>query len=358
MRRKNQFDEVMIVNPSQGSTNSNQRVRLMRFHNVYPPEMGYYAEPERYGYYAEPEAYGYYAEPQTYGYYGEADPTMGYYGQVDPALGYYGEADPTMGYYGQVDPAMAYYGEVDPAMGYYGQVDPAMAYYGEVDPAMGYYGEVDPAMGYYGEVDPAMGYYGQAPEFAGVAGWDGYGAYQPPPSAEPVGYFAEENPIGYYGEDPNQAMGYYAQAPEMVGYGEAEPQFAEDYPGMAFYGEPEFAEPEFAGYSGYTRDMPPAFNAGCPLPTNLSGYDEVDGFNGYATPATVNPTCDTMTSQPGTAPSPPETFKPLWSLIKLFVRTSDHASSRRISQWPSYKALERKFICQSTTRSRSNPGSN
>ena len=262
MRRKNQFDEVMIVNPSQGNSNSNQRVRLMRFHNVFPPQMGAFAEPEQFGYYAEPAAYGYYSEPQTYGYYGEADPMMGYYGEVDPAL----------------------------------------SYYGEVDPTMGYYGEVDPALSYYGEADPTMSYYGQAPEFAGVGAWNGYG-YQPA-SSEPVGYFAEENPMGYYGEDPNQSMGYYGQAPEMVGYGEAEPQFAEDYPSVGDYGEPEFA-----GYEGYTRDMPPAFNAGCPLPTNLSGYD---GFEGYTAPATVNPSCDTMTPQPGTAPSPPETFKPLW----------------------------------------------
>jgi hypothetical protein len=316
MRRKNQFDEVMIVNPSQGSTNSNQRVRLMRFHNVFPPQMGAYAEPEQYGYYAEPASYGYYAEPAGYGYYAEADPAMGYYGEVDPAMGYYGEVDPAMGYYAEVDPAMGYYAEVDPAMGYYGEVDPTMGYYGEVDPAMGYSGEVDPAMGYYGEVDPAMGYYaevdpsmgqygyyGQRPEFSGVGAWNGYGEYQPPRS-EPVGYFAEENPMGYYGEDPNQSMGYYGQTPEMVGYGEVEPQFAEDYPGVGDYGEAEFA-----GYGGYTRDMPPAFNAGCPLPTNLNGYD---GFEGYTAPATVNPTCDTMTSQPGTAPSPPDTFKPLW----------------------------------------------
>jgi hypothetical protein len=90
----------------------------------------------------------------------------------------------------------------------------------------------------------------------------------------------------------------------MVGYGE--PQFAEEYPGMAYYGEPEI------GYGGYVRDVAPAFNAGCPLPTNLSGFDDVDGFGGYSTPATVNPTCDQITPQPGTAPAPPETFKPLW----------------------------------------------
>jgi hypothetical protein len=302
MKRQNQFDEVMIVNPSQGKINSEQRVRLMRFHNTIPPELSGFAEPDPYGYYAEPEVYGYYAEPEPYGYYGEIDPAMGYYGEVEPAYGYYGEADPTMGYYAEVEPAYGYYGEVDPAMGYYGEVEPAYGYYGEVDPTMSYYGQVDPTYGYYGEVDPAMGYYAQAPEFAGVGAWDGYGYGENQPAGpDPVGYFAEENPMGYYGEDPNQPMGYYGQAPEMVGYGE--PDFAEEYPGVAYYGEPE--------YAGYVRETEAAYNAGCPLPTNVNGYEDGD-FAGYARPATVNPSCDQITPQPGSTPSAPETFKPLW----------------------------------------------
>jgi len=292
MRREQQFDEVMIVNPSEGSTNSNQRVRLMRFHNVIPPELSGFAESEPYGYYAEPE---------TYGYYSEADPPLGYYAEVDPRFGYYAEAEPPLGYYAEVDPRLAHYDEAEPAL----------SYYSEVDPRYGYYSETDPTMGYYSEAEPAYGYYAQAQESPGVGAWNGYHEYRPA-AAEPVGYFAEENPVGYYGEDVNQAMGYYGQTPEMVGYGEAEPQFAEDYPGMSFYGEQDFAEPEFAGYSGYTRDTPPSFNAGCPLPTNLSGYDDVDGYDGYTSPTTVNPTCDTMSAQPGTAPSIPDTFKPLW----------------------------------------------
>ena len=92
MRREEQFDEVMIVNPSQGSPGSNQRVRLMRFHNVIPPEMAGFAEPE---------PYGYYAEPAEYGYYSEVDPTLGYYAEVEPAYGYYSEVDPALGYYAE-----------------------------------------------------------------------------------------------------------------------------------------------------------------------------------------------------------------------------------------------------------------
>jgi hypothetical protein len=299
MRRKNQFDEVMIVNPSEGSANSNQRVRLMRFQNVFPPQMAGYAEPDAYGYYAEPETYGYYGQPQPYGYVAESP-----YPSAAQNVGYYAEAEPAYGYYGQVDPSLSYYSEADPAYGYYGEADPPLGYYGGAHPAYGYYGEVEPAVGYYGQADPAYGYYAQTPEFAGPGYSGGPVGYAEP---EPVGYFAEETPMAYYGEDA-MPMGYYGQ-PEMVGYGEAEQQFAEEYPGVGVYGEPEFGESEFAGYDGYTRDMPPAFNPGCPLPTNLSGYE---GFEGYTSPATVNPSCDTMTSQPGTAPSTPDTFKPLW----------------------------------------------
>jgi hypothetical protein len=266
MKKKRGFDEVMIVNPGQPGSDATQRVRLMRFHNVFPPEMGGYAEPG-YGYYGEPiEDYGYFAE----------DPYLSEdlnYGQIDPSLGYYGEPDLAYGYYGQVDPALNYYGQVDPTLGYYGLGYAPLGAWGEPNA----YGQVEP-VGYFAEEFP-VGYYGEQ---------------------YPLSGYAEDFPMGYYGEDPYQ-VGYYSQVPEMVGYGEPDLQ---GYPGMAYYGEPDVAN-----YSGYVRDIPPPFNAGCPLPTNLSGFDDVDG---YSTPATVNPTCDQITPQPGSAPSPPETFKPLW----------------------------------------------
>jgi hypothetical protein len=302
MKRRDQFDEVMIVNPSRDRSQSDQRVRLMRFHNTMPPELSGFGEP--YGYYAEPEPYGYYAAPGPYGYYGEVDPALSYYSEVGPGYGYYGEVDPALSYYSQVNPTYGYYGEVDPALSYYGEVDPALSYYGEVDPAYGYYGEVDPALGYLGHVGQAYGYYGQAPEFAGPGIGDGYGygyGESQPAGGEPVGYFAEEQPMGYYSEDPSQAMGYYGQAPEMAGYGE--PEFAEEYPGVSYYGEPD--------YSGYARQTEGAFNPGCPLPTNVSGFED-EGYGGYSQPATVNPSCEQVTPQPGSTPSAPEAFKPLW----------------------------------------------
>ncbi len=290
MKRQNQFDEVMIVNPSENGTNSDQRVRLMRFHNIYPPELGRFAEPNYYGYYAGPQTYGYYGQPGPYGYPGE-DPYL----SQDRISGEFG------GPYG-------YYGETDPMVGYYGQVDPTL--YGPPEPNYGYYGQSEPAPGYY-QANPGYGYYAQAP--ANAETWDGYGYgygnYGPVP--QPVGYFAEEFPFGYYGEDLMPA-GPYGQPPELVGYGEPERQFADDYPPLGYYGETEFAQPEFGNYDGYTREMSPSFNPGCPLPTNVNGLDGVDGFSGYARPATVNPSCDQITPQSGSDPSAPDTFKPLW----------------------------------------------
>jgi hypothetical protein len=193
-------------------------------------------------------------------------------------------------------PEMGYYAE-PPEMGYYGQ-PPEMGYYAE--PEMGYYAEPS-EMGYYAQ-PPGMGYYGQFPEMGYYGG-------------QPVGYFADEPPLGYYGEDPpigayaeDPTMGYYGAMPEMVGYGED--PLAEAYPDMGYYGEPDM--------SGYVRDTAPAFNPGCPLPTNVAGYGESDPYGeaelmaGYTRPNEVSPSCEQFTPQPGPTPSVPETFKPLW----------------------------------------------
>jgi hypothetical protein len=121
-----------------------------------------------------------------------------------------------------------------------------------------------------------------------------------------LGYYSEDLPMGAYAEDPT--MAYYGAMPEMVGYGE-EP-LAEAYPDMGYYGEPDM--------SGYMRDTPPAFNPGCPLPTNVAGYGESGPYGeaeqmaGYTRPTEVSPSCGQFTPQPGPNPSVPETFKPLW----------------------------------------------
>jgi hypothetical protein len=169
-------------------------------------------------------------------------------------------------------------------MGYYGE-PPEM--YGEYDP-VGYYAE-EPYVGEdpyvseyypYGEADP-YGYYAEAPELYGWGEPEPYGEY------DPVGYYAEDP---YVGEDPYgevEPYGYYAESPEMYGWGEPE-------------------------ISGYVRDVPPAFNAGCPMPSNVAGFGEAQPLEGYVRPGEVSPSCKDFTPQPGPTPAVPETFKPLW----------------------------------------------
>jgi len=110
-------------------------------------------------------------------------------------------------------------------------------------------------------------------------------------------------PMGYYAEAPD-APGY-AETREMPGYGAYEP-LAENYPGMAGYGA--YGQE----YSGYMRETEPAFNAGCPMPSNVHGFGETDGYEGYVRPSTVNPMCGQITPQPGQEAAPPESFRPLW----------------------------------------------
>ena len=193
---------------------------------------------------------------------------------------------------------------------YYGQPQEVAGY--------GYYGEAPQFPGYSG-----YGYYGEAPQYPGYAGYGyygepadvgGYGYYG---EADPVGYYAEETPVGYYGDDPNMTgeygtAGYGDGQPEMVGYGEGEP-FSEEYPGVSDYAEDysgydDYGEP---GVEGYVRDVPSAFNAGCPLPLN-TGLAAGDEFAGYSKPGDVSPACTTFVEQPGSPSMIPETLRPLW----------------------------------------------
>jgi hypothetical protein len=203
---------------------------------------------------------GYYADPAGYGYYADSPEMMGYYAAEPEAYGYYGD-QPDMGWYAD-----------SPDIGYYG--DPDYGYYAQPDFTTGYYGE--PAMGYYGE--PAIGYYG-----------DQY---------EPVGYYADEWPMGWYGDSL-----------DMAGYSDYEPlsEYADE---VGYYGDQDLA--------GYVRQTAPAYNPGCPIPTNVAGYGEQeqfsdsDPFSGYQRPRSVNAKCEQFTPQPGVNDSVPETFRPLW----------------------------------------------
>jgi hypothetical protein len=264
--KKRGFDEVMIVNPHDLRSNNQQHVTLMRFHGS---PMGYWGQGPEYGWYAEPQEFAECAGPVD----GYGEPDYGYY--AEPEYGYY--AEPEYGWYGET-----------PEMGYWGE-PPDYGHYAEA-PEYGYYAE-PPEYGYYAE-PPEYGYYAEPPEY-GYAEPPNFGEY------EPVGYFAEEQPYGWYGENP-----------EMVGYGEYEP--LSEYPeNVGWYGEPD--------YSGYVRETAAsAYNPGCPMPTNVTGFGEAepfaeaDPFAGYVKPSTVNASCPQFTPQPGTTERIPETFKPLW----------------------------------------------
>jgi hypothetical protein len=153
----------------------------------------------------------------------------------------------------------------------------------------GYYGEAPHMEGYYGEAPHMEGYYGEAPH---MEGYNGYGQ------------------MGYYAEAPHmEGYGQYAEAREMPGYANYEP-LAENYPGMGGYGA--YGSGYGEGYSGYVRETEPRYNAGCPMPTNVHGFGEVDAVDGYVRPSTVNPTCGQFTPQPRHASEVPDSFKPLW----------------------------------------------
>jgi hypothetical protein len=204
---------------------------------------------------------------------------------------------------------------------------------GERTMRFSYYGQpygYAPTLGYY--ADPVEAYYGAAPGYGAYAAEPAYGYYG---EAEPVGYYADETPLGYYadpyaGQHPNMGAYYgpppgYAQAPEMAGYGDpyGDPygdayagdqyadaetygdgeDFADEYPGVADYADNDM--------SGYVRETPPPFNAGCPMPTNV-GMGDADAFAGYVAPSGVNATCQEFTAQPGSPASVPDTFRPLW----------------------------------------------
>jgi hypothetical protein len=118
--------------------------------------------------------------------------------------------------------------------------------------------------------------------------------------------------MGYYADTPEapgySSMGYYANPPGDPRY-EPMADASPEVDGYGAYGQ---------GYSGYVRETHPAFNAGCPMPTNVHGFGEPNMqnmpnmFEGYVKPSTVNPMCGQFTPQPGQEAAPPDTFKPLW----------------------------------------------
>lgn len=249
MTRGDGYDEVMIVNPVDPDRGLNEGVTLMNFHAGQPPEMGGYAGwPAGYG--------GTGADPVFDGAYGyaEADPYSGY-AEAPELVGW---GDPYAYGYGAYAPG---YAEAEPPVGYYADESP-MGDYAESDPYAGYYG--------YGEVDPYAGYgygYGYTPPGLGIV-------HMPYPPRRPRG---------------------------------GTPGVGESYIDPSLQGP--YAEPDM---SGYVRDAAPAFNAGCPMPTNVAGYEEAPELEGYVPPRDVSPTCGNLTPGPAPAGPEPETFRPLW----------------------------------------------
>src|SRR5436189_203577 len=97
---------------------------------------------------------------------------------------------------------------------------------------------------------------------------------------------------------PAPGFGYYA---DPYGY------YADPY---GFYADP-YAQPD-PGMGLYVSETDPAFNAGCPMPTNVHGVDEDPTLGAYIRPENVNAACERFVPQPGTPPGLPETLRPLW----------------------------------------------
>jgi len=164
-----------------------------------------------------------------------------------------------------------------------------MRFHNGYTPGMGYYGYYGEPEQMYGQYDPGygpVGYYAEDPYLSQQYPYAAVDPYS-------YGYYAEpEYPYGEY-----EPLEGYGQMPEMVGYDQYEPL-------QEYYPEP--------GTSGYVRQSPPSFNAGCPIPTNVSGFGEEEPLQGYVRPSTVNASCGQINLQPAAEPSMPETFKPLW----------------------------------------------
>jgi hypothetical protein len=270
MRTKPSFDEVMIVNPFDPSTQ--QGVQHMRFHQV-PGAMGYFAQAP---------------QPQNYGYYGQP---VAAYGQAAPAYGAYAEPADPYGYYAEAPEPYAGYAEPADPYGYYAEAADPYGYVAEPADPYGYYGEPADPYGDYAEAADPYGYYGEPA--------DPYGSYGEP--AEPYGSYAEMDPTyaGYLGYG---APGGFAEMPEMPGYAKPDPAMGQS--AMSYYGDPYFA--------GYVRDQPPQYNPGCPMPVNVAGYEGAGDLSGYVTPSSVSPNCTQFTPQQVQESSSPEIFSALW----------------------------------------------
>ena len=61
------------------------------------------------------------------------------------------------------------------------------------------------------------------------------------------------------------------------------------------------------------RELPPSWNPGCPVPTNVAGLGGWGGgLAGYVKPSSVSPACGQVTPSAAPVIAVPDTFRPLW----------------------------------------------
>jgi hypothetical protein len=183
-----------------------------------------------------------------------------------------------LGHFAEAPDQISYYAEAPETMGYFQEVPEAVGYYAEAPEMMGYYAEA-PEVGYVYEAPETVGYYAEAPEFAEASGEMGYVSESP---AETMGYYGAEPEVGYYGAEPE--VGYYGERPDEVGY-------------MAEDGAP---------MEGYVRETESRFSP------RVVPMDNVNGFEGFVTPKSVNPTCEKLRPAERLIERSPDWFKPLW----------------------------------------------
>jgi hypothetical protein len=88
-------------------------------------------------------------------------------------------------------------------------------------------------------------------------------------------------------------MGYYGEGPDVMGYGERP-----DEVGC-------FAEGP-APMEGYVREGEHGFSP------RVAPVDKIGGVEGFITPKTINPTCDTLRPAERASQRSTEWFRPLW----------------------------------------------
>lgn len=214
-------------------------------------------------------------ESELAGYFGEAPEPFGFFAETPEGVGYIRESPEAMGYYGEPVEAIGFgYCEGCPMVRGCGELPADVGYF--ADPPPGFFSGMDqPELAYYAEAPGEMGYSGEASDY--VSEWP------------EVGYFAETPDLAEMAPE----MGYFAESPEMQGYGEMPAD-------VGFFAEaPQAME-------GYMRETMPAFSP------RVLPLDTVGGVEGYVSPKTINPTCQSFKPAEEVVQPTTQWFRPLW----------------------------------------------